>query len=348
MSIAEKELLVLVEKTKKATVKRAKVEKALAIVNLATSLPFGATAGYLPASKIVSALGKQTEMLALPTGICSVSSLITSLTSEIALRYEDNRFLQHLNKAGLIINKGLLEFFISQSLSWQTLQAITLYIGGVETLSNETAKIAIPIAAIVPAALVATLQYRSAVRENNLNRSYTRHTASFFKGATSTGWINTTLVMQNILPLRSSIPSLAALANGLLLLMASLFKEYYPKVSKTLVAISELIGKNPTLAVALLNFPMDIYAAEHHDQVPDSYFYSDVSISATFYMLLTLTTALTLFSPAKNQLQLEEIIEKYEESGQDVEDGSSVEVENSSSEDYEEEYVGGIPSINLT
>ncbi|VEG90472.1 hypothetical protein [Legionella spiritensis] len=273
-----------------------------------------------------------------PVGTGAMVSLTNEAVSALTRRYPDNRFLKALHKGTFFTDHGINGFFGDFGFAWSMITTVAIYAGGVKYYSNDFGNIIAPALAVLPAVMTRRNNYTNA--QNRLTeRSYARHAASLFRGTIAPSGVLGVLMQQQIIAVNSPIPTAVMGITGVLGLLASLFNEHCPALSKTLFAMINILCENPSLAAAFFHFPNDIYAAVHNDEISDEFFFSNVALTSTFLTMLTLVSLMNLFVAPQNNEEAS-VSEVHDEgSGRVLEDGFETKIGEEDSDEEDEETI---------
>lgn len=96
---------------------------------------------------------------------------------------------------------------------------------------------------------------------------------------------------QGIIDQNSMIPLYAASGLFVVGAIAGYVEKDYPRLALILKETIQTLCTNPSLATLLFALPNDLYAADHHDEVAESFFYPTAVIAILYLLLLTVSTA---------------------------------------------------------
>lgn len=263
-----------------------------------------------------------------PVGVGAAISITSEALAALAERYPDDQFLKTLNEGLFFASKGIGGVFEKVGFAWENILAAAAFIGGIELVENNFAKmysLPLVLGVAIPAAVVNYNRAQGVLTE----RSKWRHLSEGCSGLSSAAGVVGMLLQQEIIKPDSFIPSAVIATTGALGVLSSATREYSPRFSQTL---SMIIGifENLSLTASFINFPLSIDAALRNDTVPELLFYIVIAAGALFFMTLTINQILA--PAAKKQATITEFTDVEEGliiNADDAEEVEEIEVEES-------------------
>ena len=256
-------------------------------ISLAKAFPDGMAKTYATFGPI-AILYRQGLWLLVPVMLGGTISISDEAFSLLKKRYPDNELIKLMAVGTKATNQVLVGFFEDFGFTMAMMTTVAAHFGGVKYYDNAFAKCIAPMASAVPAALVR--YFRLSHNKGQNNSIPLEITASAFRGANAPIFMMGLLQQQNVFSAQSNVPTIVIMLSATLGFFAGMLNKSHRKVSLVLNSLMETLLENPSLAVAFFAFPNDVFAAEHHHEIKESFFYSNVAISSAYLLMLTVFT----------------------------------------------------------
>ena len=253
------------------------------ILRIATALPTGAGQVYSTVGTI-AVLTRPSLYIAIPVFGGGMITLSSEILDVLKSRYEDNEVIKRLAEVMKAPKDKVIAYLGDLGFVWSMLTTVAAEISGQAYMHNNFAKFVAPLPSAISAGFVRYVLYQ---RENKkeINRAMMIF-ADTIKGASSSTFFTGLLQQQSILSPSSWVPSACIASMGLLGLVAGLLDKSSPAVAKKLVHVIDIVS-HLSLATSVFTFANDIFAASNHNKLPEGFFYSNLGVSALYFVLLT-------------------------------------------------------------
>lgn len=238
----------------------------------------------------VAILYHQGLWLIAPVMIGGTISISEEAFAVLKKRYPDNKLVQLMAAATKQTNQTLIGFLEDFGFTSGMMITVAAHFGGIKYYTNTFAKVIAPIASAIPAGVIRYVrnQHNDHKKSNLVLETFGRT----FYGANSPVFIVNLLQQQNVVGPQSMMPTITMLGAGIVGLFSGLLHKTHPKISLVLNSLIEMLMEPASLAAIFFAFPNDIFAATHHDEIKEGFFYTNAVVSSGYLLLLVLVNVM--------------------------------------------------------